>query len=343
MSSTIDKDICNGQSYLFFGQSLSTSGSYQKILSGTGGCDSTVILHLRTVAFFNDSFQQVLCPGSSISFGGQVITAAGVYRDTFSSIGGCDSMVTLTVSMGLSYSNTISQSICEGSSFTFGGQSIISAGLYADTLQTVQGCDSIIILNLRVLPVTKDTIYQQICSGNVFLFGGQVVTSSGIYTETFGNQYGCDSLITLVMNVLPTPTAALETDPNTSAVRVGRMISVINESKGADTVMWTLNGQAVQVVPNAPLPISDTGVYCISLIAATYAGCMDTTERCLTVFDNNLYIPNAFTPNGDGLNDELEIYTSLAGLKYLKMKIYNRWGEKVYQSNDLDFKWDGKI
>ena len=59
-------------------------------------------------------------------------------------------------------------------------------------------------------------------------------------------------------------------------------------------------------------------------------------------FSQEIYIPNAFTPDGDGLNDYFiprELLSS--GLLQFKMSIYNRWGEKMYETNDLNKGWDG--
>ena len=60
---------------------------------------------------------------------------------------------------------------------------------------------------------------------------------------------------------------------------------------------------------------------------------------CLTTPNN--FIPNAFTPNNDGVNDVFEFYSAFA--KNLAVKIYNRWGELVFESIDIEFFWDGTI
>ena len=57
--------------------------------------------------------------------------------------------------------------------------------------------------------------------------------------------------------------------------------------------------------------------------------------------DYAVFIPNAFTPNGDGKNDYFQIYGNLAGVEYVEAMIFNRWGEKVFESHDYNFQWDG--
>jgi gliding motility-associated-like protein len=72
------------------------------------------------------------------------------------------------------------------------------------------------------------------------------------------------------------------------------------------------------------------------------AGCVAIDKIIVTVTpDYDVFVPNAFTPNGDGNNDFFQIYGNLAGIAYMEIQVFNRWGEKVFQSNDYNFKWDG--
>jgi gliding motility-associated-like protein len=64
----------------------------------------------------------------------------------------------------------------------------------------------------------------------------------------------------------------------------------------------------------------------------------------VTIFVNkiyNLYVPNAFTPNGNGTNDTWEIFGNKKTWKFVHILIFNRWGEKMFESNDINFQWDG--
>jgi len=71
-------------------------------------------------------------------------------------------------------------------------------------------------------------------------------------------------------------------------------------------------------------------------------GCIVTDSLMIYVIpDYSIYVPNAFTPNGDGTNDYFRIYGRLTSLAYLEIQIFDRWGELVFRSNDLGFIWDG--
>jgi gliding motility-associated-like protein len=69
-------------------------------------------------------------------------------------------------------------------------------------------------------------------------------------------------------------------------------------------------------------------------------GCSDTAAVNVFVnIDREVFIPNAFTPDGDGNNDYFMVYGK--NIKSVELSVYNRWGEKVYESNDIAQGWDG--
>lgn len=86
---------------------------------------------------------------------------------------------------------------------------------------------------------------------------------------------------------------------------------------------------------------SDTGTYVVTLYTSSPGGCADTTTVTVRVIPNySLYIPAAFTPNRDNLNDRLEVYAE--GVMKFEIKIYNRIGQLVYQSDTTDETWNGQ-
>ena len=82
------------------------------------------------------------------------------------------------------------------------GQTYSSSGTYMDTLVNTTGCDSIVTLNLTINNSTTNTTSADICNGDSFHFGTQTLTSSGTYIEVFSASNGCDSTVTLNLNVL---------------------------------------------------------------------------------------------------------------------------------------------
>ncbi len=110
-------------------------------------------------------------------------------------------------------SANISKTICQGSVFNFNGKNLTASGTYYDTLVNRYACDSFLTLTLKVNPKSYKTINQTICSGNSFTVGSNTYSTSGNYTINLVNYWGCDSVVTLNLNVLPN---SFPTNINTS-------------------------------------------------------------------------------------------------------------------------------
>jgi uncharacterized delta-60 repeat protein len=202
--------ICAGGSYVFGGHTLTTSGTYYDTLTATvGGCDSIIWLYFSVLNPVNTSLTQSICAGGSFDFGGHMLTSAGTYHDTLTSASGCDSIVTLTLTINSPHVTYFADIICPGSSYTFGSHSLISPGTYHDTLTGLGGCDSILTLLLifNGTPVTS-SISHSMCAGSSYLFGGHTLTSGGIYHDTLTAVGGCDSIVTLTLTVTSGPASS---------------------------------------------------------------------------------------------------------------------------------------
>lgn len=201
---TVSQAICAGQSFSFAGQSFSSTGFYSDTLQDVHGNDSIITLALNVLPTASSSISASICSGGSYSFGGQTLTASGTYADTLASSNGCDSIITLTLTVGNAVQSSFNQSICAGGSYQFAGQTLTTAGTYNDTLVAAAGCDSIVTLVLNVWPSINSNISASICSNDTFQFGGQGLTSSGTYTDTLASSNGCDSIVTLTLTVSDT-------------------------------------------------------------------------------------------------------------------------------------------
>jgi gliding motility-associated-like protein len=118
------------------------------------------------------------------------------------------------------------------------------------------------------------------------------------------------------------------------------LINVVNQSVGAEEFLWRFGDTENSTLFEPNHSYSQAGNYCIWLIAKNDFGCVDSTKDCVKINPNyTLFVPNSFTPNGDGLND---VFIPLAqSVKEYEMTIFNRWGLKVFNSLQLDYGWDG--
>lgn len=145
----ITRSICNGKTYNFNGHLLTTSGVYKDTLTTTG-CDSIVTLNLMVKDTIHLTITAGLCAKGSYLFAGQTLTVPGTYSHTYQSVNGCDSVVTLILKKEMTESTYIEAKINQGETYWFAGQKLIKSGTYKQSIKTVSGCDSIIILNLTI-------------------------------------------------------------------------------------------------------------------------------------------------------------------------------------------------
>jgi hypothetical protein len=196
---TINQTICQGQYYI----GRNVSGTYIDTLIGANskGCDSIRTLNLTVNPKTYGSFSQSICQGQSYAFNGINRTISGAYLDTLVNSKGCDSILTLNLTVNPKTYGSFSQTICQGQSYIFNGINRITSGVYLDTIVNSKGCDSILTLNLTVNSKTTSTVNQTICQGASF-FGR---TTSGTYIDTLigANSKGCDSIRTLILTVNP--------------------------------------------------------------------------------------------------------------------------------------------
>ncbi len=206
---TINDTICNGASYLFNGINRTIAGVYLDTLVNSVGCDSFLTLNLAIRATTTGTINTSICPGSFYLFNGINRTIAGAYLDTLVNSVGCDSFLTLNLTMFATSSGTFSQTICYGTRYLFNGLDRIASGPYLDTLRNVNGCDSFLTLNLTVRVRSSGSYDRTICYRTTYLFNGIERAANGAYLDTLRNVYGCDSFVTLNLTVRPSSNSTI--------------------------------------------------------------------------------------------------------------------------------------
>jgi gliding motility-associated-like protein len=332
----------NGQYITKDIQSL-TAGHYVVVISDGNSCTISDSADVTQPPLITDAKQVSICANDSLFVGGAYQTTPGVYVDTVPGIVGCDTVRSTTLSFTNPVIGNRNISMCDKDSFFVGGAYQTIAGLYYDTLVASSGCDSVLATNLAVVNQYTTQFAQTICYGQRFLYHGNYYAASGTYTDTLSSSGGCDSVVTFTLNVLQD--IGLYASPDKASLLVGESLTVhIYNTSAADIVSYTWS-------PNVGITCADT--LCSSavlgpqvdtrytIVAVDSNGCRDTVLIPILVSGPVIFIPNVFTPNGDGANDVFEIYGNKDALRFVEVKIFNRWGEKVFESNDLNFKWDG--
>lgn len=153
----ISAGICPGDSYTVGSSVYTAAGSYSDVLVSTSGCDSIVNLTLSLLAPTSSTLDASICPGDSYTFGSQVLTAAGTYTDVLTNAAGCDSTITLNLTLNATSSSSIVVNAC-ATSYDFLGTILTASGTYTATIPNAAGCDSLITLGLTLnAPVSVTT------------------------------------------------------------------------------------------------------------------------------------------------------------------------------------------
>ena len=200
----ISEAICLGESYTFGTNTVNTAGTYFDTLSAASGCDSFVTLHLTVNDTFLTALQETICDGDSFFFNGRARSVAGTYRDTLMTTAGCDSFIELQLNVLQTYQVNIDTAICDGMTLEILNKTYASTGVYYDTLQASNGCDSVFIIDLTVKENPDTILNISICQGQQYIFGDDSIQITGTYFDTFPAANGCDSTITLNLLILDT-------------------------------------------------------------------------------------------------------------------------------------------
>ena len=193
-------------------------GSYDFIFQSALGCDSIILLNLAidgvpdSIIIEEESIAAEICSGRlsrnlclkdlPFEIGQNTFWQGGNFDLTYPAPDGCATNFVLSLAIEENI-NRLEEMICAGSSYLLNNVDYTETGIYTDTLFSItdNNCDSIIILDLTVLP-TKDTMMTKtICWGEPFMVDGQFIMESGRYTQQFITTGGCDSLVTTILTV----------------------------------------------------------------------------------------------------------------------------------------------
>ena len=200
-SSTAEVNVTACERYVWNGTPYEASGDYVQILENAEGCDSVVTLHLEITNTVHTEVCDTAC--NSYVWNGEVLSQSGDYHDTLSAANGCDSVATLHLTIHPVYALTDQRGVCEDElPYTWNGMSFTEAGTQVCTLQTVNGCDSVVTMVLHVSNRYELTEERTVCDDSLpYTWNGVTFTGADTQTATFLTSDGCDSVVTMTLHV----------------------------------------------------------------------------------------------------------------------------------------------
>ncbi len=360
----IEMSSCPGVPIEFLGQIIMPGEMDTLILKNQFGCDSLVEIYVVELEQHSTQIAMQACPGDSIFFNNEILQAGEQQEFILQNQFGCDSVVTVTVTALLA--DTIYQEIkvCQGETVEINGETLHAGNQYIWSGTNLQGCDSSLVIQVSEWPAASfELLSQGICPGEN---GGRILLHSltgtpplltsldgenfddktefnqlplGSYTIWIKDGNNCQYSTPIDIDQMP-PLEVAEQDYYLSCTdpyfNIGpRVIS----SAGDVTWLWQ-DGST-----NRSFEVTEPGIYSFQI-----SDDCSTKDYDVNVYwgDNLpadlLYIPNVFSPNGDGVNDTFKAYPAASvEILFFEMHLFNRWGGMVYEGIDIQNGWNGRL
>lgn len=352
--------ICEGDSFNFNGRWLSLEGVYEHTYTDSNECQQYENLELFILSGATRIKDSLICQGDQIVWQGQTINSEGSYKDTFN-LSDCFEIFQLNVSFRDYYISNREALICPGDSIYFSNEFRFQEGLYRDTISTNQGCDTIILLNLDIIdtpglpklnticdPPAHELTFENLNNWTVFWDNGETTAKTSYSNEAIaryqlriGNP-GCN--ISGQVDLPPLPNLDFSNILNDSTLVSGSVLDLdLNINPNEWTLMWSIpDNFGCSNCPSVSYTANED--FQLSLEAVHRTGCTYRFSANYIVLEPlNVFIPNIFTPNGDGINDVWTIFPSdRNNFNLIEASIFDRWGSLIKEWHTSEqVSWDG--
>ena len=305
---------------------IGLAGNYSVAVSDAGGCSVTKSVYVVSVGGPSASVSgnTVLCAGDSTT-----LSASGGNSYSWSN-GSTSTSLVVAPSVSTSYTLIASNGSCEAFA-------VVPVTVYPYPVVSISGNTNLCLGQTAMLSVSGGS-----SAPYLYLWGTGATTTAVTVTPNVSTTYSVVAGIatcadTGFASVIVNPLPIVNAGPDVT-ITEGENVSL--SATGGINYFWnnSLVGSTITVSPNG------TTNYCV--MAYDQNGC--SGNDCVNVFvrlcssGGELYLPNAFSPNGDGENDVLKIYFGIPEcIRSLHITVFNRWGEKIFESSDPNFQWTG--
>ncbi|MFK7925177.1 MAG: T9SS type A sorting domain-containing protein [Bacteroidia bacterium] len=291
ISSDFNATICTGDSLNINGTIYknSVSGAREVFVgAGVQGCDSIVLINLNVLTAHASTLRTTICAGEQLEINGSIYTETTMgAKEVFTNVGstGCDSIVTIELTVLPAKENHLEATICDGESITING-TIYDADLRGEreVISNIgpYGCDSTVIIDLTVLPAKTGSLTQTLCAGEGIMINntfydfdvsGAVEVFSGV------GPYGCDSSLTINLSIAD--------ELNTQITQQGTTLSADIEDASYQWLDCFSGFLAIPDAINQTFSPAEIGDYAVAIMQN---GCIDTSA-CFSVLSVGLENP----------------------------------------------------
>src|SRR5690554_2888266 len=317
------------------------AGQYQIIVNDMNGCSDTVVRVITQPAAPITEITTTITEYCTV--GSTQIQTSGVSSGTFNAT---PSGLTLSANTGtINLANSTPGNYSVVYSFTENGCP------YTDTINIEILASPVIILADSINLCLGDSWTPNASGADSYSWTGGLTNGESVLgelgTETFvvtgTSANGCSATRSIVVSIFNQPDVNFTANPTEGLPVLD--VDFENTSTGADNYTWNYGDGFTEQNNNIlnSHSFQNVGIYQVMLIGTTVEGCADSAVIIINVlFPDMIYeFPNVFTPNGDNQNDEFKLINP-ENIQSLEIQILNRWGNLVFESNDVFFKWNGK-
>ncbi|MDC0231622.1 hypothetical protein OAK19_06610, partial [Aureispira] len=256
-------------SYDWDGVTYTASGTYTNTYTNASGCDSVHTLAL-TINNAATGIDVITACDSYTWIDGNTYTASNnTATHTITSAGGCDTVVTLDLTINNSTSNSSTETACDSFTWSVNGQTYAMSGTYTDVSTNAAGCAHTETLNLTINNSTSATSAETACDSYTWAVNGQTYTVSGTYIDVSTNTVGCGHIETLNLTINNSPTASTA---STDASSIGASDGTATVTAAGGLIPYTYLWSDGQTTATA-----------VGLAAGTYSVTVTDGNGCTTI------------------------------------------------------------
>ncbi len=363
----LELKACSGTMVVHDGVNLLPGQQMDFVYDNQSGCDSTVSVRVIELPVYQIAADFQACQGSSITYNGVTIPAGQSYTFNYLTAEGCDSIIQVGVEEIDGYDQVLNLSICPGETIEYGGVSLQAGDNRVFNLISQGGCDSVVTVSVVGFPELNFTAESSPTCSNAAtgtvrtIFTGPVPAGiqysldgityqdspefnglmPGDYTVVVRDANGCTA------EGAPIPLASLqplvvEVEPQVFPCDQSPVVLSAGLQSGSDqdvTFRWSDGTEGPL------LEVDEPGVYILT--AANSCETISVEGVVGREYSNDLraiYVPNAFSPNEDTENALFRAYPGeQVQVSDFVLMVFDRWGNQVFQTEDLQTGWDGRV
>lgn len=358
--------VCPGESVNYEGVNLIAGQNQVFTLSSAAGCDSVVNVSVSEIIVPTTNLSLSVCPGSSIEYGGQSLQGGSQEQFVFTSSAGCDSLVNVIVAEVIPESIELTLEACAGENVVYQGVEIAPGEMREFTFLSVAGCDSMVTVTAMSYPSLDFELETMAsCAGPgtgtvrpINISGAAQATAFRVDNQDFSTES-----LWMEQNV-GTHSFTIRDDNGCTYAKTFEIPSIPAIELGVATALFPCAAASLEISPQilsggeddlqyewqdgSTLPtvlVDRPGIYEVNISNA----CESLVQQVVVEpeFDANdpaFFIPNAFSPNNDGLNEELKVLAAPdVIIQSFNFHVFDRWGNQLFTTDQLERGWDGRL